>query len=74
MAFAIRPPIGKYVPAVPPVAIRKKVMSWASVGEAASAVPRPPSNTLLRLILILASSTGSDLTLSHRTPQRRPVN
>src|SRR4051794_23412417 len=34
-ALAISPPIGKYVPTVPPVAMRKYVTSWPSAGNAA---------------------------------------
>ena len=51
MALAISPPIGKYVPAVPPVPMRKKVMSCPRAGMPPNtAAPTPPSSAALRLI------------------------
>src|SRR5262245_53805800 len=71
IALAIRPPIGKYVPAVPPVPMRKKVMSWAAASRPPNAVPRPPSSAALRLMFMHASLTRGDLTASFAEPQRR---
>src|SRR5258708_39414411 len=53
MALAIRPPIGKKGPAVPPVPMRKNVMACcAAAGRALRVMPqgedRPPSSTCPR--------------------------
>src|SRR5262245_24504872 len=53
IALAMRPPMGKYVPDVPPVPMRKKVMSCAAAGSVPSAAARPPSIATLRLMFIL---------------------
>src|SRR5579872_741639 len=55
MALAIRPPIGKYVPTVPPVRMRKKVMSSARAILDAANSTAPPAVALkadLRVIIL----------------------
>ena len=48
-ALAISPPIGKYVPTVPPVTMRKEMTSWARAGNAAR--PSAPAISERRRII-----------------------